>query len=52
MRSPPFSAVSSTPVRIGRASSVLAARTTWRNASPTAAAGNVTDDVVGVANFG
>ena len=34
MRSPPFSAVNSTPVRIGLASSVLAARTTWRNASP------------------
>ena len=33
-------------MRIGRASSVLAARTTWRRASPTAAAGNVTDDVV------
>ncbi len=30
MRRPSFSAVSSTPVRIGRASSVLAARTTWR----------------------
>ena len=48
MRSPPFSAVSNTPVRIGLASSVLAARTTWRNASPTAAAGKVTDEADGV----
>ena len=41
-RSPSSSAAISTPVRIGRASSVLAARTTWRSASANAGAGSVT----------
>ena len=52
MRSPSASAAISTPVRIGRASSLLAARTTWRKASPNWAAGRVTDEFTGEASFG
>ncbi len=52
MRSPSPSATIITPVRIGRASSVLAARTTWRSASPNSAAGSVTEVFAGAASFG
>ena len=46
------SAAISTPVSTARASSVLAARTTWRSASATSADGKVTASVAGSACTG
>ena len=46
-RRPPASAASSTPVRIGRASSRLAARTTWVRAAEKVAASRVTASAAG-----
>ncbi len=47
IRTPSSSAVISTPVRTARASSLLAARTTWRSASATDDDFNVTASAAG-----
>ena len=52
IRTPSSSAAISTPVSTGRASSVLAARTTWRSASATAADDSVTASAAGSACIG
>ena len=51
-RSPPSSAAMSTPVRIGRESSLDAARVTWRRASVRPSTGRVTVSPVGTGRRG
>ncbi len=52
MRTPSSSAAISTPVSTARASSVLAARTTWRSASATDDDASVTASAAGSACIG